>query len=673
MNAARRRLVRRLPENQRLAAISAGLAVCAPAEAEALGVDLVELSLEGQGRAAADAGLVEVIRRWDRLPPSARSAATAAGRGRWPAVVRELAATGNTPCRDACLSLFESLGESDLLFVLPMLVGDSEGTIARRAERLLLATTEAAVGMPGAMLGQSAAQPDPTEQSDDRDDAKSHPATPPNLPDAPPGVLVPMLADAAATWETHQSRAVMLAITLVLAADDVAWRSGAIGARLSGVIKQNEHAATALRGTLRWSKSPAARTAAWRCLGTQPDLAAACIDRVAWASDVADHEALCARAALLARPARRAAWSAVSVRTRPGAATLVEGGPVPDRSAFERMNEPARAGVARLVSAMGGTAEAKRAAREPALADPSGRVRLATLSSAPAKELEDWVHDTDPAIAHHAALRWSMAGIRPGRGKTPARAQRTMRTLSRSPHAAVRRWSAEESRRIDPWAGAGAWSRVAARQALAADAKAFMRELAARCLGGEVADRISALSLVRPMKLSDELVSVLERAAGDSDDRVAATAARALEGCTAPKAADIVRTLLGHHDGRVRSNATEAMAGAERHAGDLPGVLVELQHDAHHRVRGSAVREGVRVGGEAAREAVESLKALISDRAVPNRLAGVWAADRVIEADPMRSARDDIVAMLAVLSEEDADVGVRRRAAMAVRRGGRGS
>lgn len=667
MNAARLRLVRRLPENQRLAAISAALAVCDPAEAELLGVDLVELSLEGQSRGRAEAGLAEVIRRWDRLPGSAREAARAAGRGRWAAAVRDLAATGNIACRDACLSLFESLADADLVFVLPMLVGDSEGAIARRADRLLLATTEAAVDMPGAMLGQSA----DAAASPASDAAPSRDSFDP--PRVTPDRLVPLLADSAETWETHQSRAVMLALTLLLAADDVRWRIGSAGARLDRVIEQHEHAATALRGTLRWSKSPAARLAAWRGLGTRPELAAACVDRVAWASDIADHEAVCARAALLARNARRSTWSKIAVRTRPGTSTLAEGGPVPDRAAFEQMNEPARAGVASLVAAMGGTAEAKRAAREPALADPSGRVRLAAVAHSPSDELIDWVHDADESIAHAAALRWSMAGIRPGRSKTPARARRVMRTLTRSPHAALRRWSAQESRRIDPWAGDGAWSRVSARQALAADAKGFMRELAARCIGGEVADRIAALSLVRPMRLSEEMVSVLERAAGDSDDRVAATAARALEGCELPKAADIVRALLGHRDGRVRSNAAEALAGAARPARDLPGVLVELQHDAHHRVRGSAVREGVRVGGEAAREAVESLKALIADRSVPNRLAGVWAADRVIEAEPMRSARDDLAAMLAVLATDDADPGVRRRAAMASRRLGGGS
>jgi hypothetical protein len=322
---------------------------------------------------------------------------------------------------------------------------------------------------------------------------------------------------------------------------------------------------------------------------------------------------------------------------------------------------------------------AKRGLLEPLLADPDGAARLAAAGAASAVERADFAFDADESVARHAALAFSTAGTASDPRRPAERArERVLAKLERSPHASVRRIAAQDRLRLDAMVPDSAASRVAARRWLAADPRGLLDAIDARLASVEAEERLTGVELVRVLRLEARFVvrlAELARRSGDAAEvMAAASAVRSLGRLREPAAARAVEAALASPDARVCSNAIEAIAAQVRGAGGLgaaAGRLVEFKEDAQHRVRATALRVLLdELGAEAA--SGEGLLAMLGDERATHRLAGLWAADRVLmpPAGPERLGRrwSAVAHRVAAIAEQDADEAVRGRAERTARR-----
>lgn len=625
-------LLRRLGVRPRLAAIAAALPHSSATERATLGPELLELALEPtslRDKPASLEALGALLAGWSCLDEDTRHAAAAVGRGRWLEAIAH--ARPGTPERaridEALPAAASEMLEPELLRPIGALLGP-ESPASRHAERAVLSIVRFAIppGV-GRTLGSFAPDFELVTPSKEPGSATRPPI------DAE--AIIRDLGELAWQFPQHRSRPVLLAALLL----SVGLRSTSRTEgrdRLDRLMDQSTHpSAAALRGVLRWSRSPASRALAVRALAT-PAAAKAARDRLSRAESEADHESVARLSHLLLHPARRAILRQAPIASKPRDAGVPDA-PLPDEIAQGSMSVAARRGLPRLVEAIAPCDTVRRGVLGPMLADEDDAARHAAMRAETGAFQTDYCFDPSEPIARSATLARSRIGI----ARTPGRLDdaRLWNLLSRSPHASVRRIAAEEAWASDPWNHRSPAGRLAARRLLAQRGESHLAELRRRLVSGAIADRMDTVLLARSIgvieRIGPELVEIVRRPceSGSPEARLCATACAALAALPGDDAVRALNFCLSHADDRVRANALDALHAQRRRRGSVQPLtpFVELKSDPNHRVRGGAVRALLESESRDA-DAPRALVGLLGDVRTPHRDAGLWALERTLRA-----------------------------------------
>jgi hypothetical protein len=322
------------------------------------------------------------------------------------------------------------------------------------------------------------------------------------------------------------------------------------------------------------------------------------------------------------------------------------------------------------------------------LTDPDAAVRLSAVQALPVCAVLDYCYDNDAAVSEAASVKWISEAT-----ATDSERARVAGNMARSPHAGVR-WLGElELERGAQWscnnemALASEWLRIAA------DRPVVVQSLRSALRTGTGDIQLAAMMAARRMGLQPEveleLLEVLgtdlnREETGASAGKLLGAAASALGEIGSASALEAVRACMRHPIARVRANAAEALARRYRGKGDLPyaeprlyETMIEMKDEGHHRVRSSAICAILRAaspecGGTGYEPtAADGLIQMLDDDRPMHRLAGLWAAERVVSRDVGDSIarRWDVMASrVAELARDETDGAVRRRAHRCARR-----
>ncbi|GMV24015.1 MAG: hypothetical protein AMXMBFR58_00460 [Phycisphaerae bacterium] len=476
----------------------------------------------------------------------------------------------------------------------------------------------------------------------------------------------------------------------------------AVARWLGDASARNVHMGRILRG----SRTPESRARAWQWLSRGP-VASACVDRLERAYTIEDHEVILSAMHLAVNPRRCAAMRAIGRSVWTGAArarvsggevaaartaSIRSGGPVPRPDQVPELSPRSKWGLSQWVGLIAAPASIRREMLAPLLSDPSPGVRLSAARHVPAADLADFCFDEDPAVARSAMNRWSLIGAE-GRLRNAAlrggdrdERIRLLGRLARSPHASLRRAAHVDMARISPAAEInGPESSCAWVWCATEDPSRVLPSLESLILQDDAQVAAAAVRTAQRAGFSAALQERLidranaEQSAGHGDpsmsERLVATIIAALSSVApADRSPRCERTLAGalaHTDARVRSNAVDGIARdarRQRLAADAT-PLIELKNDAHHRVRGSALRGLIWLAGPTESSAFEAMMGMLDDHRADHRLAAVWLAERwTISRAGGTGDFDAVVHSLQERAESDDDPRVSGRAARAQRR-----
>lgn len=624
---------------------------------------------------------------WSMLPEQERLVIAQLAQGHWAGAIEELLTEPRAAVRASIALLAGEALDAGLGDALAILICDSTPDVSENAER--------------ALVSLSAAMPD---------DPRVRAAA----------------ATAASSVGTHHRRGAVLAFAAI--ADRVSLRAHANepwAATARAILrddgsrdrKTDAGANEAVRALLRFSRTGAAseRAVEWLKIAS---ISRACADRLSRPRVRADHVAILAGAHLFEHPARALALRALKLpaikAARNGESAIL---PL-DLSEHE---EDSRVHAPRIAAMLKASDADLTAWLEPLLTDPSPRVRLALAQRAPLALRQDLVHDAHPLVARAAAVRLSRGGTMidvraTARLESAPSSDDAFHGTSRSPHTTVRALERDE-RACFGSLGLG-W-RLAWRKHLASDADACTAQVASM-LRQSRNTLDEGIELVRTLGLSTRLHEALSEVliSTKATPRQAATIVAILgqaDPARTTAAAKAIASALAHEDARVRSNAVEAIAHRTRHAAASPAVenaianqaalpmgplLSPLIDDAHHRVRATLARAvllrdidttpaqaaTLASAAGAVEPAASSLEitpkvaqSVLTDMltgAQPlDRLAGVWAAGRVVLATSRAPASQSagagaplLQARLAEIARFDIEPKVRWRASCIIER-----
>lgn len=615
----------------------------------------------------SDEAMRALARAWSGLSWPMRSLAVSLGRDRWLGVAQELASDPDPGARLAALSIAHDTADPGLARVVGGLLGDEQQAVRKSADAAMLRMTMLMLDhLPQRLLGENFARVA-------RATRVALPADPAVLA-LERCILLAAIADAAWSFATHRCRSPLIAALLLMDRAVATAMERQIGDRMRRLLSERNHPSHApLRSVLKRTPCPILRDRALRWLTIAP-IAGAALERLSIADSLDEHEIVLRRAHLAIRPARASRLASLkAARTTPARGQATVHPALPEAGDWERLGETSRLGVLRMLWLVPMGEPARRALAEPALGDASPRVRLIACERCPALDLSDYLYDANPFIARHAALRWSSAGHTPPRPGSPAWSHRARvgALNARSPHAWVRRVSADEADRISPSCPRSPASRSQARRMLVTDPTGFVR-----LVRDHLADpdqRLDALMLIRLLGVETrfelDLISLVQHS--DRDPHARATAVMALARVDSDSARYILREAMGDRDPRTRANAVES-------ADAPPEQILELKHDEHHRVRANAIRRGLRDPGRrgppctgVTRDAGRALLEMLGDARDEHRLAGAWAAQRSVTVsgrDGLGTAFEALVERIEDLSANDTDPRVRTRAGLCVHR-----
>jgi len=687
------RLLRKLPPEERLAAVRSAFGLAPEPEREPLALLLIELaSKPGRGRgrggskgpagrqARVSAGAIAALSTgWRAVPPGLRQVALAAGRGRYGEAVAALVPEELARYGESVAELVIDSGDPALTGCLPLILEHGDSRAAAMAGQALLAIALRLMeGVDVGLLGLDEHSPALRPVLD----AEAAPWTPAQVQ-----ALLGAVAGAVDGFENHRRKEVLLAALILLESPRQGIGGGDALATLA--TDGDAPAGRTLRSAFRQARAPIARHRAWLWLREEA-VAAACTERVARAPTLADHAVVLASGHLAMAPARARHLAIVPIATRPAPADqlppgVADGrrvhptGPVPDRRTLAGLSAACRRQVPRLVCGLEADDATRALALEPLLLDPDPIVRLNTARVLAGEQARDFCFDRDPLIAGHAALRACALGVsEEGRlraGDEPRR--RFAAGLARSPHARVRSIGRAESDRLTP-GGQSPLRLLAARRMHRADPDAFAGWVRGAIESDGSEGGVAAMMVARRIGAVASIESVLLRLVGDSlaspasgASRLAATGVASLGDLRSPRTESVLRECLtAHPDARVRANAAEALGRSRRPATRerLPG---ETAAETHHRVRASVVRAMLlpwpEPKGNRATEAAESLSAMLVDPRAEHRLAGVWVVQRSLRSGlegELGRRWERLAGRVRWLADADTDGDVRARAAV---------
>jgi hypothetical protein len=675
----------KLGVRDRIVALGHGLRSAPDAQRETQAMMLIELAAQGQAGSAhahqaqqasgpielltrlpskwrerhADDALLTLARAWRVLPSESRRLALALGRDRWLRTARLLAEDSDPDARMAALALANDTADPGLGKIVCRMLLDEEQRVRHLADEVILRMALRHLrGLPPEVLGESFA-------TIANKPVVSFPVESEVL-ELERSVLLRAIADAAWDFATHRCRSPLLAVLLLM---DHPWRTRMereICTRMRRLLSQRQHPSHApLRSVLKRTDCPLLRERALRWLSIDA-ISNAALERLRVADSPVEHTLVLEHALLAMRPRRAAKLAAVS---SPRLRTTSQG-VLPGPENWRGHDERARVGLVTLDALLGDDDETRRARTEPALADPSALVRMRSSSLCPPIDLADYLFDPDPHVSRHAALRWSTMGIEAPRATSPACAVRLnlCELSARSPHAQVRRFAADERARLGVTDPRHPASRARARRSYELDPSGTIRLFRDRlALTDSCVDTIMMIRMLGIEKRFElDLIGLVQ--SEHTDDRSRASAVAALARVETNAARYVLSESMHSKDDRTRANAIELAR--------MPiDSFVEFRDDPHHRVRANAVRRMINAGGDdhhrVAHEASGSLIELLGDPRPMHRLAGTWAAQRVVTSaarDRLGTRWSPIIAQLEELAATDENAALRDRAARCIRR-----
>jgi len=489
-------------------------------------------------------------------------------------------------------------------------------------------------------------------------------------------VLIRAIADACMGFETHRRRGPLLAAMILLDRAAVRERDSVLSSWF-GRLDHPSHAA--LRGALRWCRLPIAGVRAWEWLSRE-DLAPSAVDRLSRISSVVEHDAIHSRAALALRPRRAKRLAEIDLPREPSGRTQSAEHLIPARGMIPLLSPAARRGLPRITAMLRGSPKSRLALLEPLLADPDPIVRHALVRNLPLRSLADVCLDADVRVARSAYLSWSHAAhLSDSRQSSPSpEHQRLVKLLTRSPHEAVRTMAAGEHAELNADSMHSLAGRLKLRVRLRRDRESVVSYLASQILSSDATTRQQTVLLVRRLDLSQRLERELTACAlsgVEADEntpiaRAAASAVAALSDLVSDPSGRAIAACLRSRDARLRANAVEAIARRSRRRPLATLALPdECVADAHHRVRGNAVRAQITTADAAtAVRTSEGLMRMLADDREMHRAAGAWAAGGVLRASGRERLGEKypvVLARVCEMAQFDESPAVRRRALLA--------
>lgn len=327
--------------------------------------------------------------------------------------------------------------------------------------------------------------------------------------------------------------------------------------------------------------------------------------------------------------------------------------PTHDASGYARLIHAWPADRATKIAALAAmTTHAEPAARLTAL---RGLLRLAGRGDDPAalQAIAAFRHDAEAGIARLAFTRLVRT--------QSSEAARLLADFVSSEHEEVRHLAAV---RLGPQGFAKLWQswpkldpakRLAAGRALIKLDPHFPRTLGEKLVVGDRATRMRALGMIADLGQGALFEPALARLVSSADERVAATAARALATATGPASAAALAEATSHRDARVRGNAIEGLAAGN--IAEHAARLAPLMFDDASRPRANAIAALLPHDAAAA---ISALKRMLVDERPAHRISALWLVQTAGVLDVARYVGE--------LAVTDADPEVQRRARQAVRR-----
>lgn len=259
--------------------------------------------------------------------------------------------------------------------------------------------------------------------------------------------------------------------------------------------------------------------------------------------------------------------------------------------------------------------------------------------------------DPEPAIARTALwhlIRAEYAGL-----------SRILADLINSRHPTIRKVAAERlaplgfERLWEAWPRLAPDRRLAAGRALIKIDPAFHRHIAAKLASTDIDTRLRALVVIATLNQGFFFEDVLLDLCTSEDQRIVASAVKALSGCTSDLAQQTLQLAMEHEDSRVRANALEAMSHSQTAANI--DRLIEFAEDPAQRPRANAIKALLELQ---AKDALPSLTRMLSDRRAAHRISALWLID---ELGILQLAR-----LVAEMSLSDDDTDVKERAGLVI-------
>ncbi|MEM7622791.1 MAG: HEAT repeat domain-containing protein [Planctomycetota bacterium] len=677
-----------MPIDLRIAAISAALPIAADAERAEIAPVLCDLATaHAPGSAIATDAVQAMLSSWPHLDRSSRSIINSLDQGLLKRGIERVAAdlergvtTEDSAARAVLVDLPRPVAVPLAIAVLRSAIARTDARAAREAEYAILRMAASLLPRADQLLFR-ADLPGPPSGSVK---PAAHAGDPPEATRGIARDFAEDLADLAWSYADHGRSAPLLAAIMLLDGKLESPALGPAAKRLARLVSGEAHpAASAALRVLRRTRGAGMRLRAWQWLAIE-DAARSAIDRVAEGSSRADHEVLCRNAHLACRPLRAARASLVSVaveRHADGRCALKPGAVLPASMTPDAHTAQARRGLVRLLSVFSVPSDVRQAMIAPMSADPDSHVRFSASRLAVGSAASDFVFDRSEPVARSAVLRWSRLDssrelrfpLRPADRER----SRIASLLSRSPHASLRSIASDERGACSPWIAGSLQSAMLARRWRSTDPAGFRKAASERLRSQEIGVALGALGVIARLGVASGFTSEIIEIAGydagvfPGSERIAATATGMLHLLRAPAASDAIHAGLFHADDRVRANAVESAGRLGSRAGAARPALIELKHDANHRVRANAVRALLtpEVGRPRTKlyesAAVASLIEMIEDVRPLTRAAGLWASERVLGSGGrarIGEAWRDIAARVVEISSTDSDPRSRMRA-----------
>lgn len=236
---------------------------------------------------------------------------------------------------------------------------------------------------------------------------------------------------------------------------------------------------------------------------------------------------------------------------------------------------------------------------------------------------------------------------------------RILADLVNSRHTSIRQVAAKQlaplgfDRFWKSWPKLDPKRRLAAGRALIKIDTNFHRHLGTRLASRDPDTRIRALVIIAALNQGSFFEYAVLELCTSHNERIVASAVKALAGCTSTAAQQALQLALEHEDTRIRANAIEAISHTQ--AANNLDKLLDLAQDREQRPRANAIKALLELR---AKDALPSLTRMLGDSRAQHRISALWLVD---ELGILQLAR-----LIAEMSIHDDDEQVKQRASRVI-------